>query len=137
MARHVVAEIGEILPGERKLVTVKGREIGVFNQGGAYFALANRCPHQGGELCRGTLTGLVTSAEPGVFDYSRAGEMLKCPWHGWSFDLRTGQSWCDPDDIRARAFQVRVEAGESLARGPYIADTFPVVVEREYVVIEI
>ncbi len=48
-----------------------GREIGVFNIGGEYFALLNRCPHQGGALCKGTLIGLVTSHEPGQFDYSR------------------------------------------------------------------
>jgi 3-phenylpropionate/trans-cinnamate dioxygenase ferredoxin subunit len=137
MARHVVAAVGEISPGERKIVTVRGREISVFNIGGEYFALLNRCPHQGGELCRGTLIGLVTSSEPGRFDYSRPGEMLKCPWHGWEYDIRTGQSWCDPNDTKAKAYAVTVEPGETLARGPFVAETFTVSVEQAYIVVEL
>jgi 3-phenylpropionate/trans-cinnamate dioxygenase ferredoxin subunit len=137
MARHVVATAGEIPPGARKIVTVRGREIGVFNIGGEYFALLNRCPHQGGELCRGTLVGLVTSREPGRFDYSRPGEMLKCPWHGWEYDIRTGQSWCDPNDTRVKAYDVKLEPGETLVRGPFVAETFTVSVEQEYIVVEL
>ena len=108
----------------------------MFNLGGSFYALLNRCPHQGGALCRGTLVGLVTSGEPGRFDYSRPGEMLKCPWHAWEFDIRTGQSWCDPDDMKVRSYAVRVEAGEALAKGPFVAETFPVAVDRDYLVIE-
>jgi nitrite reductase/ring-hydroxylating ferredoxin subunit len=136
MARHVVATAGEIPPGGRKLVTIGGREIGVFNHNGEYFALLNRCPHQGGELCKGLLIGLVTSSEPGRFDYSRPGEMLRCPWHGWEFDIRTGQSWCDPASVKARAYAVTVEDGATLAKGPFIAETFNVSVESHYVLIE-
>ena len=135
MARHVVASVADIPPGGRKIVTVAGREIGVFNLGGAYFALLNRCPHQGGALCRGPQIGLVTSGEPGRYDYSRPGEILKCPWHGWEFDIRTGQSWCDPDDLKVRSFAVEVEPGETLVRGPFVAETFPVSVEQDYLVI--
>ena len=53
MARHVVAAAADILPGDRRIVTVQGREVGVFNLGGEFFALLNRCPHQGGALCLG------------------------------------------------------------------------------------
>lgn len=136
MTRHVVAVAGEIAPGSRKLVMIRGREIGIFNQGGEYFALLNRCPHQGGELCKGSLIGLVTSSEPGRFDYSRPGEMLKCPWHGWEFDIRTGQSYCDPDSVKARAYAVTVEEGATLAKGPFVAETFPVSVDNQYVIVE-
>ncbi|MBN8910345.1 MAG: Rieske 2Fe-2S domain-containing protein, partial [Rhodospirillales bacterium] len=59
MARHVVASLGEIAPGDCKIVTVQGREIGVFNVGGEHFALINRCPHEGAPLCRGVLVGLA------------------------------------------------------------------------------
>ena len=137
MARTVVAAVSEIPPGGRKLVTIRGREVGVFNLGGTFFALLNRCPHQGGKLCRGTLVGLVTSSEPGRFDYSRPGEMLKCPWHKWEFDIRTGQSWCDPEDNRVRSYGVTVEKGAALAKGPFIAETFAVAIEEEYVVVDL
>ena len=60
MASHVVAEAGEIPPGGRKIVEVEGRSIGIFNVGGEYLAVRNRCPHQGGPLCLGTLVGAST-----------------------------------------------------------------------------
>lgn len=137
MARHVIAAAADIPPGGRKIVTVQGREVGVFNLGGEFYALLNRCPHQGGALCLGRQVGLVTSSEPGRYDYSRPGEMLKCPWHAWTFDIRTGQSWCDPDDLRVRRYAVQVEPGEALAKGPFVAETFTVSVEQDYLVLEV
>ena len=102
MSRHVVAATSEIKPGERKLLTIKGREIGVFNVDGAFFALANRCPHAGGPMCEGRVVGLVRSNGPGTYSITRKGEFVRCPWHGWEFDIRTGQSWCDPNDLKIR-----------------------------------
>ena len=63
--------------------------------------------------------------------------LLRCPWHGWEFDIRTGQSWCDPDSVWVRRFEVTVQPGEQLARGPYVAETFPVSIEDEYLVVEL
>ncbi len=137
MARTVVAAAADIPPGSRKIVTIRGREVGVFNLDGSFFALLNRCPHQGGDLCRGKLVGVVTSSEPGRFDYGRPGEMLKCPWHNWEFDIRTGQSWCDPAATKVKQYAVSVENGAALARGPFVAATFAVSVEQDYVVVDL
>ena len=90
MARHVVATVEEIPPGQRKVIEVSGRSIGIFNVSGEFFALRNRCPHQGGPLCLGPLEALVRSTGPGDYSVSRSGEVLRCPWHGWEFDIRTG-----------------------------------------------
>ena len=136
MAKHVVAVTDEIPPGGRKLVEVKGRAIVIFNVGGEYFALNNRCPHKGGSLCQGRLTGLVESVEPGSYRYSRRGEIIRCPWHGWEFDIRTGRSRCDPQTLRARNYAVSVQPGAELMEGQYVAETFPVSVEEEYLVVE-
>jgi nitrite reductase/ring-hydroxylating ferredoxin subunit len=136
MARHVVAAVGEIAPGGRKLVKVAGRALVVFNLGGEFFALGDRCPHKGGSLSQGKLTGLVESSVPGEYRYSRRGEILRCPWHSWEFDVRTGRSWCDPERLRARNYAVSVEAGARVVEGPYVAETFPVTVENDYVVVE-
>jgi len=137
MSRHVVAAVRELPPGSRKLVDVDGRAIVIFNIGGEFFALLNRCPHQGGNLCEGRLIGLVESSEPGIYRYSRQGEILRCPWHGWEFDVRTGKSWCDRARIRAKIYGVGIEPGRNLVEGPYRAETFAVAVEEEYVVVEV
>jgi 3-phenylpropionate/trans-cinnamate dioxygenase ferredoxin subunit len=137
MAKHVVAAAADIPPGERKLVEVNGREVVVYNLSGTFFALSNRCPHRGGSLFHGILTGLVESKEPGEYCYSRRGEMVKCPWHGWEFDIRTGKSWCDPARMRLRQYPVAVKPGTELVEGPYVAESFPVQVENSYIVVEV
>ena len=163
MARYVVAGVDELPPGTRKIVDVAGRQIGVFNIGGEFFALRNRCPHQGGPLCEGRLAGRLDVAAPGdAFRYTRAGEILRCPWHAWEYDIRTGQSWFDPAKVRVRAYEVDVAPGAAvedarpaagvtaitgpgvrtagssdLRKGPYVAETYPVTVENRYVVVEI
>jgi 3-phenylpropionate/trans-cinnamate dioxygenase ferredoxin subunit len=136
-ARYVVAKVEDVVPGQGTLVTVKGREIGLYNVGGEYFALLNRCPHEGASLCKGKVIGLVTSDGPGNYKVSRQGEILKCPWHGWEFDIKTGQSYCDPKGTFVKAYKVEVEPGEEVAKGPFVAETFPVTVEDNYLVIEV
>jgi nitrite reductase/ring-hydroxylating ferredoxin subunit len=136
MPGHVVATVDQIPPGQRKLVEVGGRAIVVYNLGGEFFALNNRCPHRGGSLAEGIQTGLVESTVPGHYSCSRPGEMVKCPWHGWEFDIRTGQSWCDPSRLRIRQYPVSVRPGTQLVEGPYVAESFPVRLEDNYVVVE-
>ncbi len=94
MARHVVAPVSEIAPGTcKEIVTVAGREIGIFNVKDEFFALiVNRCPHEGAPLCIGPIVGRFTADRPGEYRLERHGEMLRCPWHGWEFDIKTGQS---------------------------------------------
>jgi 3-phenylpropionate/trans-cinnamate dioxygenase ferredoxin subunit len=137
MAKHVVAPAAEVKHGGVKIVTVGGREIGLFNLGGEYFALLNRCPHAGANLCSGQIIGLAQSDEPGTYRLDRPGEMVRCPWHGWEYDIRTGQSWCDPEKVRVPRFAVARETGQEIVKGPYIAETFPVAVEDDYLVVEI
>jgi nitrite reductase/ring-hydroxylating ferredoxin subunit len=137
MTKHVVGTVDEIAPGKSKLVEVKGREIGVYNVNGAFYALANRCPHGGGSLCKGVVTGLALSDRPGDYKLVRKGEFLRCPWHGWEFEIKSGQSYCDPKSTRVRQFNVAVEKGEELVKGPYVAESFAVTVEQNYVVVDL
>jgi nitrite reductase/ring-hydroxylating ferredoxin subunit len=136
MARHVVARAREIPSGGRKLVEVKGRPIVLFNLGGEFFALLNRCPHQGGSLCDGRLTGLVTSAEPGNYAYTREGEVIRCPWHAWEFDIRTGRSFCDPIRLGVRSYPASREPGAP-PEGLLAAETYPVSTEEDLVLVEL
>ena len=136
MAKHVIAALREFPAGTRKLVDAGGRQVAVFNIKGEFFGLLNRCPHQGAALCEGPLIGLAQSSDPGEIEYTKLGEIIRCPWHGWEFDVRTGKSWCDPTRIRARQFSVSVAPGATLVEGPYVAETFAVSVEDEYVVLD-
>ncbi len=149
--KYVACRSDEIPPGGRKIVDVAGRSIGIFNLQGEYFALRNICPHQGGKLCEGKTWGLIEASKPGDLQYSRPGEIITCIWHGWEFDIRTGQSWCDPVKLRVRRYDVDVADGATLVaqeesgggpvpgyvKGPYTAETFPIVAEGQYLVLDI
>lgn len=151
MARYPVARVEEIPAGGRKIVELAGRSIGVFNVAGRFYAVRNRCPHQGGPLCLGVVSGFVEAAEPGEYRYSRQGEILRCPWHNWEFDITTGRSWFDPARVRVRSYKVTVGTGEGpivgqdpeadalegRQPGPYLAETYPVVLDAQYVLVEI
>ena len=135
VAKYVVAEARDIAPGGRKRVEAHGRLFVIFNLDGEFFAMSDRCPHQGGPLSQGRITGQVSSSAPGEYCYSRKGEVIRCPWHAWEYDVRTGKSRCDPRRVQVRRFEVNVETGASLAEGPYVAEMFPVSIEGEYLVV--
>ena len=138
MSKHIVAKVNEIPAGGRKIVEINGRSIGVFNINGEFFALLNRCPHAGAELCSGTITGLRQSDKPGEYQWDRAGEIVRCPWHGWEFDIKTGQSWFDPAKVRVRPYPVTIETGSSAAQlGPYTAETYSVEIDNNYIIVDL
>lgn len=107
----VVGTVDEIPPGSRRLVDAGRYGIGVFNVGGRFRAYLNSCPHAGAPLCLGRVTGLPRGTAPGApVEWARDGEILRCPWHGWEFDLTTGETVTEPT-VRAKRFPVRVEDG--------------------------
>lgn len=109
--RHVVALATELPSGGRKVVMVNGHEIGVFHVGDTYYALLNRCPHRTGPLCKGRLRPLVISAGGTQVAHERESEILKCPWHQWEFDIKTGQALYD-ERLRVRTYRVAQEGDE-------------------------
>ena len=108
---HFVCQVSDLAPGQRLIVEVGGRSVGVFNIAGQYFALHNRCPHAGGELCRGPLTNTPwPTSEPGN-SAGQTGPLIICNSHGWEFEVATGRCLTDPN-YRARIFPVTVADGQ-------------------------
>jgi nitrite reductase/ring-hydroxylating ferredoxin subunit len=105
-----VCGVEEVPPGGRVVRDVDGRSVGVFNVDGDFFALHNRCPHKGGALCLGPLTGTSLPTSEFRYEYGRSGRVLRCAWHGWEFDIETGRSLVDPR-VRAKTFPVEVDEG--------------------------
>lgn len=141
MPKYIAGAIEDIPPGSRKIVEIGGRSIGLFNVNGTVYALRNRCPHQGGPLCEGRHTGFLEATAPGEFQYTRRGEFLRCPWHGWEFDITTGRSWVDPARLRTSRYPVSVQIGSALEDQSVPVnlqvETYPVAVDKAYIVVEL
>lgn len=95
-------EASEIPEGGSKVVRIKERSIAVFNHHGTLYAIDNTCPHQGGPLGEG---------------YLEANGVVSCPWHGWTFDLKSGISPIDRD-VHVACYPVRVEGGQIIVELP-------------------
>ena len=108
--KHVIALAGEIPSGSRKIVKIQGREIGVFNLEDHYYGIRNICPHRNGPLCLGRLRPLVLWQDEDT-KYDREDEILKCPWHQYEFDIKTGVCIVDPE-MRVRSYRVEREGNE-------------------------
>jgi nitrite reductase/ring-hydroxylating ferredoxin subunit len=110
---HDVAGVADLERDGRAVVRAGGREVGVVRDpaDGSLHGLRNRCPHHGGPLCLGHV-GRRIEGRPGV--YALGGRrVLRCPWHGWEFDLETGACLDDPA-LRAAVYPVKVEGGRVL-----------------------
>jgi len=132
MSRCVVGKVAELPPGSRKIVTVDGRSIGVFNIRGRFYALRNRCPHQGAPLCLGRVKGTTLPGLPYERVYARDDEIIQCPWHGWEFEIATGRTYFNPHRRRVKTYDVTIEP-------PVVEDvtleTYSVTTEGELVIL--
>ena len=142
MGRHIVGRVSELGLGQRQIVEAEGRSIGVFNVDGSFYALKNSCPHQAAPLCLGSIKGMTMPSRPGEYIWARDGEILRCPWHGWEFDITTGRSIFNPHRMRVKAYDVTVES--SLATLPDMAtgedesvETFEVSVEDGWIILHV
>jgi nitrite reductase/ring-hydroxylating ferredoxin subunit len=112
-SREFVCREGDIPERDGVLVELDGREVGIFKLDGRLVAYENRCVHQGGPVCTGRIVGRYEELIDGE-GYSRGERLaeqaprLICPWHGWEFDLATGQCMVDRRRwLRRHALEVR------------------------------
>ena len=110
---YVVCRADELPPGTKKIVQIGKKSIGVFNIKGAYFALLNFCPHQHAPLCRGPVTGYAPPSDTvGEYPWGREGEIIRCPWHGWEFDIKTGKSIFNPHRVKTASYPATIEKSD-------------------------
>src|SRR5215217_5605550 len=107
MATHIVARAEDIPHGGRKIVRLEGREVGIFNLEGTFYALKNVCPHQGARVCLGRIVGTALPSNVYEYAYGREGQILRCPWHEWEYDIATGAALFDAN-IKIASYPVAV-----------------------------
>lgn len=109
-SRVFVCNEGELTPGQRKMVEHNGREIGVFNVAGEFYALRNFCPHAAAPLCLGKSSGVIFANTPHTYEYDPDTVVVACPWHHWEFRITDGTCLTD-QRVRVRTYKVSVEDG--------------------------
>jgi nitrite reductase/ring-hydroxylating ferredoxin subunit len=112
MTRHLICNSADLADGA--IVRKAGRVTLVVVQlpSGKVSAVAARCPHQGADLTHACITGYVCGDRPNELHVERQGEILRCPWHGFEFDLVDGKSVADKGKMKLRQFAVEVENGD-------------------------
>jgi nitrite reductase/ring-hydroxylating ferredoxin subunit len=116
MAEWWVGKASDIKDGDRKIVTAGKREIGVFHKDGAFYAYSNTCLHQGGPACEGMITQNVVDVidKDQLYQGQSYGDETHfvCPWHGYEYDLKTGECIGDRKQ-KLRKYEV-VKRGEDI-----------------------
>lgn len=147
MTEYIIANTEDLKPGQRMVVELEGRSVGIFNVDGEYFALLDQCPHAGAALCSfGTLYGKASAETPdGEIEYHRS-RSIRCPWHQWEFDIRTGESFYDPQNDRVRKYKVDVVKGspedvidpeaKGVQKGPHVLEGYHVSVKEDMIVVD-
>jgi nitrite reductase/ring-hydroxylating ferredoxin subunit len=108
-------------PG-RRVVEIDGAEVGVFCQHGKFTAFENVCPHMGGPVCQGKIIARVEEAIANDktslgFAFSKEQTNVACPWHGYEFNISTGQHQGNPR-LRLRPVRIEVVDGDLLITVP-------------------
>jgi nitrite reductase/ring-hydroxylating ferredoxin subunit len=94
---HHVGSADDLHSGDYLLAEVDGIEIAVYHTEDGYFAISNFCVHQGGPLCEGPVTGTLSQNEDGTLCFDEDTRVVRCPWHGWEFDIETGEHLSRPE----------------------------------------
>lgn len=95
-----------------RVVEVDGRRVGVISVGDEFFAIADKCPHMGASICAGSLSGTFVPAGPHELVYGMEDRVIRCPWHGWEFDLESGRSLLEPKRVGLRTYRVTQRDGQ-------------------------
>jgi nitrite reductase (NADH) small subunit len=95
-----------------RVVDVDGRRVGVISSGTTFYAISDRCPHMGASMCTGSLSGTLLPSAPHELVYGLDQRVVRCPWHGWEFDLESGRSLLEPRRFGLKTYEVTEDDGQ-------------------------
>jgi len=90
--QHFLGNIEDFPQRKVVPVEVEGRRIGVLRRDDAIYAFADHCPHHGAPMCYAQVAGTMLPSAPNEFCFDLDGLIIKCPWHAYEFDVRTGEA---------------------------------------------
>lgn len=108
----VVGAVEDVRREGCRIILVDGRRVVVISVGDEFFAVSDRCPHMGASMCTGSLSGTFVPAGPHELVYGLDDRVIRCPWHGWEFDLESGRSLLEPRRVGLKTYRVTHRDGE-------------------------
>ena len=113
---HRVCRLDDLKPGVLRPFEIQGRTVGLLRTPAGVFAIGNRCPHQGGPICAGQVSGAMLPSDPDQYVYGYDGMVIRCPWHAYEFHVDTGESVGGVLRGRVPVYQTEVRDGEVYCR---------------------
>ncbi|QYB07154.1 Rieske 2Fe-2S domain-containing protein [Rhodococcus sp. USK10] len=110
-AEHLVGRLEEIPMHTIHSVRIDGRDVGIIRTPDKVYAIGNRCPHQGGPMCLGKMTGTMVPSDPDQYVYDHDGLVVQCPWHAYEFHVDTGESVAGALRGRVPVFEATIRDG--------------------------
>ena len=107
-----IGRVGDFPIGTIVSIEVQDRTIGIIRTRSGFRAIGSRCPHQGGPICQGIVTGTMAPSHRNEYIYELDGEVVRCPWHGYEFELATGRSVGGTVRGRVPVYTVEVRGGD-------------------------
>lgn len=106
--KYYVGTVDEIAECQPKIIEIEGISIGIIYTNGNYHAIRNVCPHKQGPICKGDVRGTMLPTNPQEYMYGMEEQVIVCPWHGWEFDLETGEGLFSINDRKLKKYSIEI-----------------------------
>jgi nitrite reductase (NADH) small subunit len=111
LTEHFVARLADLPLNKIHRIEIESRVIGIIRTDQGVFAIGNKCPHQGGPMCSGHITGTMLASDADEYVYGHDGMVVQCPWHAYEFRIDTGKSVGGVINGRVPVFYTAVRDG--------------------------
>jgi nitrite reductase (NADH) small subunit len=110
--KHDICGVDEVPAGSKRAIKIGATPaVLVRHEDGTFYALRDSCAHMGARLSEGRFQPRMESDGNGCYEVSSTDWVVRCPWHGFEFDIKSGRCLGDPAGFGVRTYTVSVEDG--------------------------
>lgn len=109
---YKIGKVSEFTTNKCHIINIKGRSIAIYRSKETFYAVRNRCPHKGAEICKGDFRGTMLPSNPNELNYGLEEQVVVCPWHGYEFDVKTGNALFNLTKLKLKTYDVYQKNGE-------------------------
>jgi len=113
---HHLGSLDDFVERKISVAEIEGRRVGILRKDDAVYAFADWCPHHGGPMCQGQVSGTMLPSEPDEYHFGMDGLIVKCPWHAYEFNVLTGESMGNIMRTRLMVYHTEVRGNQVYIR---------------------